>query len=198
MLSSDIRTAFVQALLDPDKYQSHFAEVNMKEALYAQYSAAVTFTNDDLMLKTTEHNRPNYVIGEIDNHKVNRILLDPGSSVSLLPLRPLKGNQPKQKLRPRCSPKWQKDLSQPRNYRAGRNHQQFPLQRMTKVQKKKLFSMQQARQNQKRFFFLDDTSSDAGSSVLHVGSESDSEREVPFLPICFTHEVCLLPYVIGF
>lgn len=57
----------------------------MKEALYAQYSAAVTFTNDDLMLKTTEHNRPNYVIGEIDNHKVNRILLDPGSSVSLLP-----------------------------------------------------------------------------------------------------------------
>jgi hypothetical protein len=26
-------------------------------------------------------------------------------------------------------------------------------------------------------FFLDDTSSDAGSSVLHVGSESDSERE---------------------
>jgi hypothetical protein len=48
--------------------------------LYAKYSAAVTFTNDDLMLKTTEHNRPNYVIGEIDNHKVNRILLDPGSS----------------------------------------------------------------------------------------------------------------------
>lgn len=30
MLSSDIRTAFVQAQLDPDKYQSHFAEVNMK------------------------------------------------------------------------------------------------------------------------------------------------------------------------
>lgn len=178
MLSSDIRTAFVQALLDPDKYQSHFAEVNIKGALYAQYSAAVTFTNDDLMLKTTEHNHPNYVIGEIDNHKVNRILLDPGSSVSLLPLRPLKGSQPKQKLRPRCSPKRQKDLSQPRNYRAGQNHQQFPLQRMTKVHKEKLFSMQQATQNQKRFFlFLDDTSSDAGSSVLHVGSESDSERE---------------------
>lgn len=60
MLSSDIRTAFVQALLDPDKYQSHFAEVNMKafSTLYAQSSAAVTFTNDDLMLKTTEHNRP--------------------------------------------------------------------------------------------------------------------------------------------
>lgn len=76
MLSSDIRTAFVQALLDPDKDQSHFAEVNMKEALYAQYSAAVTFTNDDLMLKTTEHNRPNYVIGEIDLVIVNRILLD--------------------------------------------------------------------------------------------------------------------------
>lgn len=31
MFSSDIKTAFVQALLDPDKYQSHFAEVNMKE-----------------------------------------------------------------------------------------------------------------------------------------------------------------------
>ncbi|KAM2280231.1 hypothetical protein ACFX1S_040974 [Malus domestica] len=85
MLSSDIRTAFVQALLDPDKYQSQFAEVNMKEALYAQYLTAVTFTNDDLMLKTTKHNRPN---GEIYNHKVNRILLDPGLSVSLLPLRP--------------------------------------------------------------------------------------------------------------
>lgn len=33
MLSSDIRTAFVQVLLDSDKDQSHFAEVNMKEAL---------------------------------------------------------------------------------------------------------------------------------------------------------------------
>jgi hypothetical protein len=122
--------------------------VNIKGGLYAQYSAAVTFTNDDLMLKTTEHNHP----GEIDNHKVNHILLEPGSSVSLLPMRPLKGSQPKQKLRPRCSQKRQKDLSQPRNYRAGRNHQQFPLQRMTKFHKEKLFSMQQARQNQKRFY----------------------------------------------
>jgi hypothetical protein len=30
----------------------------MKEALYALSSAAFTFTNDDLMLKTTEDNRP--------------------------------------------------------------------------------------------------------------------------------------------
>jgi hypothetical protein len=82
MLSSDIRTAFVQAgfwqISKPLRWGEH------EGALYAKYSAAVTFTNDDLMLKTTEHNRPNYVIGEIDNPKVNRILLDPGSSGTFL------------------------------------------------------------------------------------------------------------------
>ncbi|CAK9178137.1 unnamed protein product [Ilex paraguariensis] len=45
------------ALLDIDKYQSHFAEVNIKEAFFTQHSATVTFTNNELMLKTTEHNR---------------------------------------------------------------------------------------------------------------------------------------------
>ena len=64
-----------------EDYQAFFAEETMKEALYAESSARVFFTNEDLLLGTTEHNRPLYVTGSSQGISVKRILVDPGSSV---------------------------------------------------------------------------------------------------------------------
>ena len=41
------------------------------------------------MLGTKEHNRPLYVTGSCDGTRVNRILVDPGSSVNLMTLKTL-------------------------------------------------------------------------------------------------------------
>lgn len=62
----------------------------MKEALYAVHTASISFTNDDLLIGTAEHNRPLYVTGMCEGVKINRILIDPGSSINLMPLRTLK------------------------------------------------------------------------------------------------------------
>lgn len=62
----------------------------MKEVLYAIHTASITFADDDLLLGMTEHNRPLYVMGIIDNAKINRILIDPGSSINIMSLRMLK------------------------------------------------------------------------------------------------------------
>lgn len=56
--------------------QAYFAEINMKEVLYALHTASITFSEIDQLLGTTEHNRPLYVTGTSDGAKVNRILLD--------------------------------------------------------------------------------------------------------------------------
>ncbi|XP_070007654.1 uncharacterized protein [Nicotiana sylvestris] len=44
----------------------------------------VTFTNDDLLLGDTSHNHPLYLVGYIRDERVNRILVDGGSSVNIL------------------------------------------------------------------------------------------------------------------
>ena len=61
----------------------------MKEALYAESSAGVFFTDKDLLLGITEHNRPLYVIGFSQGISVKRILVDPGSSVNIITLQTL-------------------------------------------------------------------------------------------------------------
>jgi hypothetical protein len=62
----------------------------MKEVLYATHSATISFTDDDLLTRTTEHNRPLYVTGMCEGVKINRIFIDPGSSINLMPLKILK------------------------------------------------------------------------------------------------------------
>ncbi|CAA0811839.1 Unknown protein, partial [Striga hermonthica] len=52
--------------------------------------AAVTFTDEDLMLGSKPHNRPLFVTGYTREKKVNRILIDGGSTVNILSLRTLK------------------------------------------------------------------------------------------------------------
>ncbi|KAL0327888.1 UNVERIFIED_CONTAM: hypothetical protein Scaly_2221400 [Sesamum calycinum] len=50
----------------------------------------ITFTDEDLPLGFKPHNRPLFVAGYVREQKVNRILIDGGSAVNILPLQILK------------------------------------------------------------------------------------------------------------
>ncbi|KAL0433619.1 UNVERIFIED_CONTAM: hypothetical protein Slati_2696200 [Sesamum latifolium] len=51
--------------------------------------STITFTDEDLLLESKPHNRPLFV-ADMYVKKVNRILIDGGSAVNILPLRILK------------------------------------------------------------------------------------------------------------
>lgn len=92
-MSKDLRETLIKALQNPEQYEAFFAEQSMKEALYTQNTATVTFCDNDLLLGTVDHNRPLYVTAESNNMEIHRILIDPGSSssVNLMSLKTLKG-----------------------------------------------------------------------------------------------------------
>ncbi|WP_168415612.1 hypothetical protein [Acinetobacter indicus] len=50
----------------------------------------ITFSDEDLLLGHKSHNRPLFVSGYTRGIKINRILIDPGSSVNIMPLKTLK------------------------------------------------------------------------------------------------------------
>ncbi|KAK4390239.1 hypothetical protein Sango_2087200 [Sesamum angolense] len=52
--------------------------------------STITFTDKNLLLGSKPHNRPLFVAGYVREQKVNRILIDGGSAVNILPLRILK------------------------------------------------------------------------------------------------------------
>ncbi|KAL0453380.1 UNVERIFIED_CONTAM: Transposon Tf2-12 polyprotein [Sesamum latifolium] len=52
--------------------------------------STITFIDEDLLLGSKPHNRPLFVVGYVREQKVNRILIDGGSAVNILPLRILK------------------------------------------------------------------------------------------------------------
>ncbi|KAL0290627.1 UNVERIFIED_CONTAM: hypothetical protein Sangu_2566300 [Sesamum angustifolium] len=52
--------------------------------------STITLTNEDLLLGSKPHNRPLFITGYVREQKVNRILIDGGSAVNILPLRILK------------------------------------------------------------------------------------------------------------
>ena len=52
--------------------------------------SAITFSDEDLLLRSTPHNRPLFITGYAREQRVNRMLLDGGSAVNILPLRMMK------------------------------------------------------------------------------------------------------------
>ncbi|KAI3446917.1 hypothetical protein Pfo_003582 [Paulownia fortunei] len=50
----------------------------------------ITFSDEDLLLGSKPHNRPLFVTGYTREQKVNRILIDGGSTINILPLRTIK------------------------------------------------------------------------------------------------------------
>jgi hypothetical protein len=50
----------------------------------------VNYTDEDLLIGTADHNRPMFITGECEGQKLNRILIDAGSSINIMPLKILK------------------------------------------------------------------------------------------------------------
>ncbi|KAH0675715.1 hypothetical protein KY285_023516 [Solanum tuberosum] len=50
----------------------------------------IIFTDNDLLFGETLHNRPLYMVGHVLKKKINRILIDEGSGVNILPIHTLK------------------------------------------------------------------------------------------------------------
>lgn len=51
------------------------------------YDEKFTFTNDNILLGETSHIHPLYMVFFVCGHKVNRIIVDDGSGVNILPIR---------------------------------------------------------------------------------------------------------------
>ena len=82
--------------MDPDDYKDQVNPIGVDKVLSSPLNrcaacmACIMFIDEDMQLGSTNHNRPLYVIGIIGDKRINRILLNCGSTVSLLPLRVLR------------------------------------------------------------------------------------------------------------
>ena len=65
-----------------------FAETLGEEAHVCD--TKITFINNNLLLGEALHNRPLYMVRQILRNKINRILIDEGSRVNILPIRMMK------------------------------------------------------------------------------------------------------------
>ncbi|MQM12333.1 hypothetical protein Taro_045248 [Colocasia esculenta] len=83
--SKDLRETLVKILQEPETYEAHMA--NFQAQAYEALAANVTFTDEDVLLSSPYHNRPLYVKGKINGNELNRILIDPGVSINLMPYK---------------------------------------------------------------------------------------------------------------
>ncbi|KAM1419624.1 hypothetical protein ACFXTO_023149 [Malus domestica] len=91
-MSKELKEALIMALTNPEVFETslEFAEMDTTSPKYcACCLASITFDENDLILGDEYHNRPLYVSGLVGDTSINRILLDYGSAVNLLPLRTL-------------------------------------------------------------------------------------------------------------
>ncbi|KAJ3708735.1 hypothetical protein LUZ61_012440 [Rhynchospora tenuis] len=89
MVSQELRESLIYALQNPASFQAYFAQEAREEVAQIEPEPHITFTDDDLMAGTADHNRPLYTTGIIYGKKINKILVDPGSSISIMPLKTL-------------------------------------------------------------------------------------------------------------
>ncbi|CAA0822242.1 Unknown protein, partial [Striga hermonthica] len=75
-----------------NKHEAPLEENNLPEVEnhHVDNDSMMVFTDEDLLLGSKPHNRPLFVAGYVQEQKVNRILIDRGSAVNILPLRTLK------------------------------------------------------------------------------------------------------------
>ncbi|MQL88686.1 hypothetical protein Taro_021251 [Colocasia esculenta] len=83
--SKDLRETLIKILQEPENYEAHMA--NFQAQACEALAANVTFTDEDLLLSSPYHNRPLYMKGKINNMQLNRILVDPGASINLMPYK---------------------------------------------------------------------------------------------------------------
>jgi hypothetical protein len=85
-LSFDLHKAFITALSFPEDYRVEVSQAEIKP----NRSDDMIFNDEDLLLGDKKHNRPLFMFGDIDDLPINRIMVDGGSTINLLPLRTLK------------------------------------------------------------------------------------------------------------
>jgi hypothetical protein len=91
IMSQELRDVLICTLQNPEQYKSYFADKSLQEALYISgRMAGINFTDEDLLIGTADHNRPMFITGECEGQKLNRILIDAGSSINIMPLKTLK------------------------------------------------------------------------------------------------------------
>jgi hypothetical protein len=85
-LSSDLRKAFITVLSFPEDYRVEVSQAEIKP----NRSDDMIFNDGDLLLGDKKHNMPLFMFGDIDDLPINRIMVDGGSAINLLPLHTLK------------------------------------------------------------------------------------------------------------
>ncbi|MQM08656.1 hypothetical protein Taro_041512 [Colocasia esculenta] len=83
--SKDLRETLVKILQEPETYEAHIADFQAQA--YEVLAANVTFTDEDMLLSSPCHNRLLYMKGQVNGNKLNRILVDPGASINLMPYK---------------------------------------------------------------------------------------------------------------
>ncbi|KAL0378519.1 UNVERIFIED_CONTAM: hypothetical protein Sradi_3157400 [Sesamum radiatum] len=72
-----------------DKAVSASPRTNRRRPLVS-CCATLSFTDEDLLLGSKSHNRPLFILGFIQEQRVNRILIDGGSAVNIMPKTTMK------------------------------------------------------------------------------------------------------------
>jgi hypothetical protein len=88
-LQEDIFTSVTCYLIDEEESLDIEAEIESSR-ICKSCVASIMFTDEDRLLGSRIHNRPLFVTGYIKEQLVNRILVDGGSAVNILPLKVLK------------------------------------------------------------------------------------------------------------
>nr|CAD1842646.1 unnamed protein product [Ananas comosus var. bracteatus] len=89
MMAKELREALVEALLNPEPYETVMAEIHLVNQVDEEVNQ-ITFSEEDFMTPNHKHNRPLYVQGHVKGVALKRILVDPGSAVNILPLQTLR------------------------------------------------------------------------------------------------------------
>jgi hypothetical protein len=84
LLVPELRQALIEALQKPEVYEIDMAKHNLlcNSVEFNQ----ITFAEDDKVLECDDRNRPLYIEGNIASAHLQRILIDPGSAVNILPV----------------------------------------------------------------------------------------------------------------
>ena len=91
LLPKEMRKALVVVLASPDDHEvqeSNDKGLKLRPYEYAMCCAThdvINFTDEDLLLGSKPHNRPLFVSGYVRDHKVNRMLVDGGSAINIMP-----------------------------------------------------------------------------------------------------------------
>jgi hypothetical protein len=76
-----------KALIEPVMEESHDHSSNLSHGVCI---TEISFNDEDLLLGSKLHNRSLFIKGYVDEKMVNRILVDDGSTVNILPLKNMK------------------------------------------------------------------------------------------------------------